>query len=102
MQTFNFKAHPSNYRGDFLEHFRYFLECYFVSGFNYDDLPKIINEYKKTESIDNLEGSKREMNIILELNDWQYIEHFVKKHGLRVLPEEKLKNLVELISTKLP
>jgi hypothetical protein len=86
-----------HYKGEFLVYLGYFIECYFVQGYGYDELPRLIREYKNNEVSSQVEGLLRELILIKEKDDWDYVQQFVRKHGMRLLPHEKLKAMVDLL-----
>jgi succinate dehydrogenase flavin-adding protein (antitoxin of CptAB toxin-antitoxin module) len=83
------------------ETFKYFLECYFNVSANYDELEKIINDFNSFENIKYRKKFLAELELILQLEDWDIVQGFVKKYGMRKMNEEKLKWLIQVISDKL-
>lgn len=90
-----------HYKGEFFIDFRYFVECYFAQGYGYDELPRIIKLYKEKEIPSSSEDLLRELNLIKERDDWDYVQKFVRKHGMRKLSHEKLKAMVDLMINEL-
>ncbi len=90
-----------HYKGEFLVYFRSFVEGYFVPGYGYDELPRLIKEYKRNEISSTQDGLLRELTLIKEKDDWDYVQQFVRQHGLRLLSHEKLKSMVDLLINEL-
>ncbi|KUO75462.1 MAG: hypothetical protein APF77_22510 [Clostridia bacterium BRH_c25] len=85
------------YKEEFLVYFRYFVEGYFVPGYGYDELPRLIKEFREKEPSSSSEGLARELILIKESGDWDYIQQFVRKHGMRLLNHEKLEKMVDML-----
>ena len=81
--------------------FKYFLECYFNVSANHDELEKIINDFNSFENIKYRKKLLAELELILQLEDWDIVHGLVKKYGMRKMNEEKLKMLVQFISNRL-
>jgi len=79
------------------ETFKYFLECYFNVSANYDELDKLINDFNSSENLKYRQKLKSELEQILHLDDWDLVQRFVKKYGMRKMNEEKLKWLIQRI-----
>ncbi|MFD3259634.1 contact-dependent growth inhibition system immunity protein [Paenibacillus lentus] len=77
------------------ETFRYFLECYFNVSTNYDELEKIIDDFNSSENLKYRQSLKAELELILQLGNWDIVQRFVKKYGMRKMNEEKLKWLIQ-------
>ena len=80
-----------------LNTFKYFLECYFNVSADYDELEKIINDFNSFENIKYRKKLLAELEQILQQEDWDIVQGFVKKHGMRKMNEEKLKWLIKVI-----
>ena len=78
----------------------HFLECY-LADYDYEELPRIIREYKKTEEVFISEGLLRELTLLKERGDWYYVQTFVRKHGLRKLSIKKLQAMFDLMINEL-
>lgn len=83
------------------ETFKYFLECYFNVSANYDELGGIISDFNSFENIKYRKKLQAELELILQLEDWDIVQRFVKKYGIRKMNEEKLKWLIQAISENL-
>ena len=83
------------------ETFIYFLECYFNVSANYDELGEIINEFNSFENIKYRKKLQAELEITLQLENWDIVQGFVKKYSMRKMNEEKLKTLIKAISVNL-
>ena len=83
------------------ETFKYFLECYFNVSANYDELDKLINDFNSSENLIYRQNLKSELEQILNLGDWDQVQKFVKKYGMRKINEEKLKWMIQRILDKL-
>ncbi|SDN60565.1 hypothetical protein SAMN05518871_106125 [Psychrobacillus sp. OK028] len=83
------------------ETFKYFLECYFNVSANYDELGEIISDFNSFENIKYRKKLQAELELILQLEDWDIVQRFVKKYGMRKMNEEKLKSLIQAISENL-
>lgn len=79
------------------ETFKYFLECYFNVSANYDELNKIINDFNSFENTKCRNKLRAELKLILQLEDWDFVQGFVKKYGMRKMNEEKLKWLIQSV-----
>ncbi|RAS80689.1 hypothetical protein [Priestia endophytica] len=77
--------------------FKYFLECYFNVSANYDELEKIISDFNSFENIKYRKKLLAELELILQLQDWNIVQEFVKEYGMRKMNEEKLKWLINVI-----
>lgn len=83
-----------------LEAFKYFLECYFNVSANYNELEEIINDFNSLENIKYRKKLRSELELILQLQEWNLIQSFVKKYGMRKMNEEKLKWLIRTVLDK--
>lgn len=81
-----------------LENFKYFLECYFNQSFDYSELKKLVNEFKNSEPNMYVKQLKKELQLISDSNDWNFIEEFVKKYGMRELDKGKLKSMIKTMN----
>lgn len=88
-----------NRESDF-ETFKYFLESYFNVSANYDELEELINEFN-LEDIKYRKGLSAELEIILQLEDWDFVHEFVRKNGMRKMNKDKLEWLVRSILDKI-
>jgi|GEM_PF-1402444 len=93
----NYTFLKQHYKNEFLIYFRNFVECYFVPGYNYDELPTIIKRYIDNEVSSMSDGLLRELLLIKESKDWNYVQQFVRKHGMRLLSHEKLEKMIALL-----
>lgn len=76
--------------------FRYFLESYFNVSANYDELEEVINEF----NLENIKYRKRlstELQMILQLQDWDFVHEFVRVNGMRKIDKDKLEWLIRFI-----
>lgn len=77
--------------------FQYFLECYFNVSANYNELEKLITEFKESEL------KKYHILLINELEEMQRMENidnikeFVRIHGMRNMKYDKLEWLIQTI-----
>lgn len=85
-----------NENGNF-ETFKYFLECYFNVSANYEELENIIKDFNSSEIDKYRQKLQTELKLILELKDWDTVQNFVKKYGMRKMNEEKLKWFIKFI-----
>lgn len=76
------------------ETFKYFLECYFNVSANYDELDRLINEFNSSENQKYRQQLRFELEQILQLDNWNVVQKFVKSYGMRNMNEEKLKWLI--------
>ncbi|WP_410985764.1 hypothetical protein [Bacillus cereus] len=79
------------------ETFKYFLECYFSVSANYDELDKIIHDFNSFENTKYRKKLWAELKLILQLEDWEFVQGFVKKYGMRKMNKEKLKWLIQRV-----
>ncbi|WP_163580888.1 hypothetical protein [Gracilibacillus saliphilus] len=80
-----------------LETFKYFLECYFNVSANYNELNKIVNDFNLFENVKYRQKLLAELEIILELENWNIVQEVVKKYGMRKMDERKVKWLIQVI-----
>lgn len=86
--------------GEYFPNIKYFLECYFIPSYSYDELEKIIDEFKKEDTL-LISGLLREVRIFQESGDWGFIQEFIQKYSLRKLSYEKIDLMLKLIIEKL-
>ncbi|WP_026593194.1 contact-dependent growth inhibition system immunity protein [Bacillus sp. UNC437CL72CviS29] len=79
------------------ETFKYFLECYFNVSADYDELDKIIKDFNLVENMEYRKKLRTELKQILRLENWDMVQRFVKKYGMRKMNEEKLKWLIQSV-----
>lgn len=79
------------------EMFRYFLECYFNVSADYDELEKLVQEFQMTEKGKYSKLLIDELGGIQKNNNWDLLQDFVRKHGMRNMNQNKLKWLVQSI-----
>lgn len=79
------------------EKFKYFLECYFVPSYNYNELEEIAEEFKNSESLETSKKLLQELKHILNLDDWVKTQEFVLEFGMRKYDVDKTKGMVRLI-----
>lgn len=79
--------------------FRNFLVCYFHQDVQYSDIEKQTIDFKLNESKEICLKLKSDLIKILELDDWEFMNRYVIKHGDRKVKNEKLKAMVELMLT---
>ena len=84
-----------------LETFKYFLECYFNASVNYDELTDQIKHFNSFENTKYHQKLRDELNLIEQLNNWEHVQEFVKRYGMRKMNEERLKWLIHSISEDL-
>ena len=76
--------------------FRYFLESYFNVSANYDELEEVIHEF----NLENIKYRKRlstELQMILQLQDWDFVHEFVRVNGMRKMDKDKLEWFIRFI-----
>ena len=79
------------------ETLKYFMECYFHLGTNYEELENIVTTFKSAESQNSIRNLVDEINSIRASDNWSLFQKIVKKHGQRRLNSQKLKNMIEII-----
>jgi hypothetical protein len=77
--------------------FKYFLECYFNVSTNYDELERLINDFISFENYDYHKKLREELNIVLQQGQWEVVQEYVKKFGMRNMNVDKIKWLVHSI-----
>lgn len=82
------------------EMFRYFLESYFNMSANYDELKEIINEFN-LENIKYRVRLSTELRMILLLQEWDFVQEFVRANGMRKMDRNKLEGLIHFIQDNL-
>ena len=80
-----------------LDRFKYFLECYFNIDANYSDLERLAEEYKALEPQESVDMLIDELQKIVALGDWDFVNSFVKEHALRNSSHEKLRAIVNTL-----
>ncbi|WP_144028100.1 hypothetical protein [Paenibacillus sp. 32352] len=89
------------YKSEFLVFFRYFIECYFIPSISFVEVINVVREYKRAEDEEHIQGLLRESTVLFEKEEWDFVQEFVKTHGMRSLSNEKPKKLIELIIQEL-
>lgn len=79
------------------ETFKYFLECYFNMSADYSELEKVIAEFNSFEDIKNRKKLREELATIPKLTEWEAIQTFILKNGMRRMDEERTKWFIEVI-----
>lgn len=80
---------------------KYFLECYFNPSFDFKDLKNLVIEFKETENIRYVEQLKKEIDLIIKLNDEELLNKFILKYAMRKLDRNKLAYLISIISSNI-
>ncbi|QPA30596.1 contact-dependent growth inhibition system immunity protein [Thermaerobacillus caldiproteolyticus] len=70
--------------------FRYFLECYFNQSANYEELETLVKEFNLTEESKYRQKLQQELEQILQLDNWDDIREFVRKHAMRKMNSDRL------------
>jgi hypothetical protein len=84
-----------------LDTFKYFLEGYLNLSMDYADLEGLAKRYRTREKQIYINDLLNDLNLIIQLNDWEFIKQFVLEHGMRNLNQEKLKAMVNLLIKEL-
>lgn len=79
----------------------YFFECYFHMGEDYDDLDKIINDFKETEKKILYEKLRDEFFDIIKNNNYEKAASYLKQFGRREPPFAKTRILTIFIYKRL-
>ncbi len=58
-------------------------------------MEKIIDDFNSSENLKYRQSLKAELELILQLGNWDIVQRFVKKYGMRKMNEEKLKWLIQ-------
>ena len=77
------------------EKLKYFLECYFVSSIDFNEILELANEFKKSESTETIVKLTVELRGIKDNGNWREIQEFVLLCGMRDYDLNKTKELVE-------
>jgi hypothetical protein len=70
--------------------FKYFLECYFNPSANYEELETLVKEFRLTEESKYRQKLQQELEQILQLDHWDDIQEFVRKHAMRKMNSDRL------------
>ncbi len=81
--------------------FKYFLECYFHSGTNYDELEKITEMFKKEEKPHVVQALIEELTAEINSHKWDEVQAKIKEVGMRAMSMEKTKFFVNFLLKKL-
>lgn len=84
-----------------LSKLKYFFECYFNVSADYSELDTLIKEYKEVENEGYIEDLKNEINLILSINNLEFIRNFIRKYGMRNIKDDKILWLLNHIKSDL-
>jgi len=79
------------------ETFKYFLECYFNMSADYSELEKVITEFNSDESIENRKKLRVELESITKLAEWEAVQKFILKNGMRNMDEDRTKWFIRVM-----
>lgn len=88
---------------DRLKKFKYFLECYFNPSAYYSELDNLIEDFNKSEIEDTILGFREELKYAKSLDESEYpeVKEFIREHGMRNMPLEKVKWFIEYLNEKI-
>ena len=75
----------------------YFFECYFNQGENFDNLDKVIQDYKDTEKSESLHNLVSEFHQIIQTKNYELASRIMKKYGNRILSLEKTEKFINFL-----
>jgi hypothetical protein len=76
---------------------QYFFECYFNQGEDFDDLDKVIQDYKDTEKPESLHNLITELHQIIQTKNYELASRIMKKYGNRILSLEKTEKFINFL-----
>ena len=77
-----------------IETLRYFLTTYFVQTFTWDELHKLVYDFRYGEHQQYIDSILEELYMLRELDDWKFISPLLKTDDRR-FPPKYAKELVE-------
>lgn len=80
---------------------KYFFECYFNQSYYFDELDKLIDEHKKTESYKSNIQFIVELHQIIRSKRYTLASRIIKKYGFRTLNLSETEQLIKYIYNKL-
>lgn len=88
---------------DKLKMFKYFLECYFNPSAYYSELDSLIEDFNSSEIEETVSQFQTELKYIKSLEERDFIEvkEFIRKHGMRNMPMEKVKWFIDYLDSKI-
>lgn len=81
--------------------FVYFVQEYFVPSKDYSDLEALAVEFRESEQPVDVANLLQELQDLRAKGDWDHIQRLVHKEGLRYLPPNKLKGMLDLLIREL-
>jgi hypothetical protein len=83
--------------------FKYFLECYFNPSAYYSELDSLIDDFNKSEVENTVTNFQTELKCLKSYDEEGFsdIKEFIRKHGMRNMPIEKVKWFVEYLNSKI-
>jgi hypothetical protein len=83
-----------------LETFKYFLESYFNQSANYEELEEVVYDFNE-EDIEYRIRLSKELKYILQYQDEDLIQEYVRRYGKRKMSKEKIEWFIKIIQTNL-
>lgn len=80
---------------------RYFFECCFNQSEGFEDLERIIQEFKNSETYELQLQLIREFHQIIETNNYAFATRFINKYGGRTFSVEKTEKLIGFLYDRL-
>lgn len=83
-----------------MDKLKHFFECYFHFNEGFDDLDRLIQDFKKEIESEQLKFIK-ELHSIIEMNNYVMASQIIKKYGHRTFDIEKTKKFIKFLYDRL-
>lgn len=81
-----------------LNKLKYFFECYLNVSADYSDLDALVKEFREIENEEYIKELKEEIELLLPINDIEFIRNFIRKYGMRDIENDnKIKWILNYI-----
>jgi len=80
---------------------KYFFECPFNEGEDFDDLDGIIERFKKREKPESQIVFITELHLIINTKGYLYAQKIIDKYGSRILDLEETEKMIKFLYNKL-